>query len=203
MSYWLDVEDWDPTKWIWLPYDPEEDDRETLREFAEHYAKAWCADWQGLISPDPDPGELTDVLVGSVIRYSQSFPELQLFLHMTNPFDTPLPVYAGCDDAEGERDEELRGLTQADEEGAVERPVVEPFSTENFGTGLRVLRYELDERDSSLIACLRYAWRVEEAATDVVFISACPEPRRIIQAMDDIDELTRGTSLKRLDEDQD
>ncbi|MFF6875347.1 hypothetical protein ACFY9S_08505 [Streptomyces sp. NPDC012474] len=106
-----------------------------------------------------------------------------------------LPVYVASVEAEGDRDETLRELVTTDDPDLAEKPIVENFTTEALGTGLRSLRYTQTEEDRTIVAGVRYAWRSQEAGCDVVVIAAAPDPRRILGAMDDIDAFVEQITL--------
>ena len=106
----------------------------------------------------------------------------------------PLPVDMGVWQSHGERDARLRVLTNADDPGAVEKPIVEEFGSEGLGTGLKTLRYSR-LADGSLFAAVNYAFRSEDYETDVRFSSSCPDLSRLQEALPDIDELVRTTGL--------
>jgi hypothetical protein len=185
--------DFDHGVWIELPFvwgeDTWPDHRDWARELAE-------ASWQdsGLT-----PGEFdVDNLALTLAMFAEKLPPGELpahhvYLHLPDPGMMPLQVGLGVWDAEGEREAALRHLAGADDPDAVEPPIVEEFSTPHLGSGLRILRYcPLDPGTGALYAALDYAWRVEEHATDVRLFASCPDVGRLLQAIDDIDELARG-----------
>jgi hypothetical protein len=71
------------------------------------------------------------------------------FIHLPDPRLSPLPVYLAILAASGDRDGQLRMLTRVDDPGQVRSPVVETFSTDQLGEGLRVMRHFREQEDSS------------------------------------------------------
>ena len=99
----------------------------------------------------------------------------------------------------GEEGHELRRVTLADDENAVEKPIVEDFTTNSLGAGLRVLRYSVEDENNAVMSGLRYAWRNDEHGRDVVVITGSPAPAQILSALDDIDELAQCITLRHND----
>ncbi|MDT9701709.1 hypothetical protein [Streptomyces sp. P17] len=52
-----------------------------------------------------------------------------------------------------------------------------------------------EEGSSRLLACVRYAWRVEEYGADVVIWTATEDTARILQAAEDIEDLARSLAI--------
>ncbi|MEN3585930.1 hypothetical protein AAH978_17465 [Streptomyces sp. ZYX-F-203] len=147
-----------------------------------------------------DPGKDGVSFVGETIaKCAKTFcpPESGhwLFLHMDHPLDIPLPVLAAIGRAEGTRDTTLRALTEADDKNAVETPVVKSFTSPYLGEGLTTFRYVAQEESNNLIACVRYAWRVEEHDADVVMWTATEEAYRIMETAEDLDDLARSLAI--------
>lgn len=187
---WLDLGEYDPECWMWVPDEFPVGELDDVRDWAAMMAQA-CWNDSDLVPRENDVAELTDVLVACAEKYPTLYPSYRLYLHLRDPRDVPLALFTGAMDIEGDRDTELRALTWADDENVVEPPIVEEFSTPHLGTGLRVLRYAKDPEDDSIIAGLRYAWRVEEEGVDVLLFTACPDLGRLLKAVDDIDALAR------------
>lgn len=74
------------------------------------------------------------------------------------------PTTSASGAQEGERESQLRFLTQADDARTARPPIVGPFRTKELGGGLRTLRHR-PHGNGSLDASLRYAWRSEEYET--------------------------------------
>jgi hypothetical protein len=104
-----------------------------------------------------------------------------------------LPVHLEAYAAEGEHAESLAELTRANESGAVEKPIVEPFRSEHLGEGVRVLRYAADPRDGAVVLTLSYAWRVGDM--DVLLWLSTFDTGLALRAMDDVDALARAVHL--------
>jgi len=106
----------------------------------------------------------------------------------------PLVLYVGIWESDGERDAQLRMLTHADDPGVVEPPIVDEFSTDRLGTGLRTMRYRhLD--DGSLYAGLSYAWRSAEYETDLLLFTSSEDLGRLQRAIPDMDEFARAINV--------
>jgi hypothetical protein len=122
----------------------------------------------------------------------------QAFIHLPDPRMLPLPVFLAIFQTHDERNAQLRTLTMADDPAAARPPIVEDFTTDKLGTGLRVLRHFSDEpgqADAEIDAGLSYAWRSEEYETDLRLFTACPDLGRLQQAIPDIDELAQAITI--------
>ncbi|MEW2520136.1 hypothetical protein [Actinacidiphila alni] len=147
-----------------------------------------------------EAGELAEMLAYGMERYPRVYPGYGLHFHLEGPRGIPLAVYSAefdLESGEADADEELRALTHADADYAVEPPVVEEFGGGRLGTGIRVLRYFVDpddgdDGDDGITVGLRYAWRVPEHGADVLVLTAAPDPARVLRAMDDIDAFARA-----------
>jgi hypothetical protein len=199
---WLDIE-YDLDVWLEIPprwtigaVEPwDDDDNRTPHEWAAEAAELW---WE---EADEEPGDggvefLTETLVASVERYPKMFPGFGVLLYLPSPSALPLPVFVTHFPSEGEKDSELLRVTLADDGGAVEKPIVEEFTAESLGTGLRVIRYSVEDETNAVIASLRYAWRNEEHGQDVVIITGSPAPTQVLTALDDMDELAHSITLR-------
>ncbi|MEU6850453.1 hypothetical protein ABZ901_11075 [Actinacidiphila alni] len=203
MSARLDSGAVDHTRWVRVPPADFPDVAAYARVVAEAHAGPGGA------------GELAEVLAYGMERYPRVYPGYGLHFHMEGPRGIPLAVYSAEFDLEGmaggeaDADEELRALTHADADYAVEPPVVEEFGGGRLGTGIRVLRYFVDPDDGAdgadgadgvdrddggngITVGLRYAWRVPEHGADVLVLTAAPDPGRVLRAMDDIDAFARA-----------
>lgn len=188
-SAWADC-----SRWVWVP--PQWPVPGSEGEFpdAAAYARAMAeAHWgdSGLTPGPGEVGELADVLTYGMERYPRVYPGYELHFHLDGPRGNPLAVYCAEFDIEGELPDELRALTHADAEYAVEPPIVEEFGSEHLGTGIRVMRYFVDPADNGIAIGLRYAWRVPEHGADVLVMTSAPDPGRVLRAMDDIDAFAR------------
>jgi hypothetical protein len=127
-----------------------------------------------------------------------------MYLQIPDPRLVPLPAYIANITAEGDREARLRMLSMADDPAAIEPPVVEEFTTEGMGTGLRVLRHfklgdgadPPDDRaggaEGQIGVGLSYAWRSEQYATDVRLFSNADDWGRLQRAIPDLDALARS-----------
>ncbi|MEU2538257.1 hypothetical protein [Streptomyces iakyrus] len=202
---WLDIE-YDLDVWLEIPprwtigaTEPwEDDDERTPQEWATETAALWWEEHE----EDPVAGEvalLADTLAACVEQYPKMFPGFEVLLYLPSPTALPLPVFVTEFPSEGEKDSELRRVTLADDDGAVEPPIVEEFETESLGTGVRVLRYSVDSESNAVVSSLRYAWRSEEHGKDVVVITGSPAPSQVLRSLDDIDELAHSIVLRHND----
>lgn len=182
----------DPQVWIGLPgsWDSSTwaDPRDWAREVAE---TVWG-------NREPGPGEQgRDHLALALIMHAENplngATFRRSFLWLPHPTSEPLAVHLECYLVEGDRDQALRDLGQADPEGAVEPPVVEAFSNPALGTGLRVLRYALDPEDGSVALVLSYAFRA--GGLDVLLWLSSLDPAAALGALEDVDGLARALVL--------
>lgn len=128
------------------------------------------------------------------MAYSE-LPCQMALIHLRDPRDVPLLVCFGIWQAEGKREQQLRMLAHADEQDAIEPPVVEACATGKLGAGLKCLCYLREPRGSVVSGCLNYAWRSEQLETAVRMFTSCPDLARLQQAMPDIDALTQVLSF--------
>ncbi|MFE6361839.1 hypothetical protein ACFVP3_17840 [Streptomyces sp. NPDC057806] len=138
-------------------------------------------------------------IAGTLVHCAEAFSppgsDHWLFLHRDQPTDMPLPVCAAIGPASGPSEETLRALTLADAPQAVEPPIVKRFKSAYLGEGLTTCRYVTEENSSRLLACARYAWRVEEYGADGILWTATDDIARILQAAEDIADLARSLTI--------
>ncbi|WP_328770956.1 hypothetical protein [Streptomyces sp. NBC_00286] len=186
--------DYDTDLWMRIPDSWEGTPWKGPKEWGRYMSEAWWGDSEFEPSRKDLKG-LATTLQACAERFPGSHPGFDVYLHLPDPRLMPLPVYVASVEADGDREETLRELVTTDDPDLVERPIVEDFTTEALGTGLRSLRYAQTEEDRTIIACVRYAWRSEEAGCDVLVIAAAPDPRRVLGAMDDIDAFVGRISV--------
>lgn len=205
---WLDI-DYEPDLWVEVPSQwtisaGEEwygSDKRTQQEWADEIAQ-YC--WEESNEKEYAAVEvelLSQTLLECVRRYPPMYPGSEVLLYLPSPKAVPLPVWIAHIPAEGEKEKTLRELTLADDAAAIEPPVVENWTTEALGEGLRVLRYHALEEDQELVVGLRYAWRSEGHNRDVVLITGSPAPGQVMSAVDAIADLTHVIELRHEDED--
>jgi hypothetical protein len=119
-------------------------------------------------------------------------------IHLPNVDVLPLPVMVATWEAAGDRETQLRVLVHADEPEAVEAPLIEPFTAEKLGTGIKSQYLQRSGQGPELTGVVNYAWRVEAMETDVRVFTACPDLGRLQAAMPDIDALTSAISVEPL-----
>ncbi|MBO0773486.1 MAG: hypothetical protein J2P35_18680 [Actinobacteria bacterium] len=185
---------------VWIPCPagfPEGDDRYS---WARRYATAWWSK-SGAEYGDDEVAGLAKILTEMrelIYRPGQChlavihLPPAQLEPRRVLE---PVPVGIGVWQLRGEREARLRLLTNADNQNAVEPPLVEEFGNDELGTGLKTLRYGRLP-DGALFAAANYAFRSEEYETDLRFDSSCPDLAQLQAALPDIDELVRTTGLR-------
>lgn len=164
--------------------------------------KSWCLERAEDLWADRelDPGPNGVEFVGETLsRYAEAFcppgSDHWLFLHLDHPTDVPLPVCAAIGPAREPRYPTLRALTEADDQNAVEPPVVKPFHSEYLGEGMTTFRYVPQEGSPHVLACVRYAWQVTEHEADVVVWTATEDIARIMHAAPDLEELARTLAI--------
>ncbi len=125
-----------------------------------------------------------------------------IFIHLPDPRLIPLPVNYRIFRMDGEPEQTLRMLIHADDADAVEPPIIDEFTTDRLGRGLRTLRYlqHHDGDSESLFASLNYAFRSEEHETDLRVWAVSPDLGRLQLAQPDIDTLVRATTIISLEE---
>jgi hypothetical protein len=98
-------------------------------------------------------------------------------------------IWAAVGDAAGQ----LRALAGADSPDAMEPPLVEEFTTERLGTGLKALAHT--RKGGTITGYVNYAWRSEEHATALRMFTGCPDLGRLQRALPDLDRLARGATI--------
>jgi hypothetical protein len=121
------------------------------------------------------------------------------FFHLPAMGLSPLLVSFGIWEAVGDRAEQLRALTHADDPTVMQAPVIDEFDTDNLGPGIKVLAYTRDK--DVITGFLNYAWRSEELATAVRMFTGTPDLGRLHQAVPDIEQLARAAAWVPLDQD--
>ncbi|MFE6522420.1 hypothetical protein [Streptomyces sp. NPDC057794] len=199
---WLDI-DYDPDLWVEIPSQwtisaGDEwygSDNRTQEEWADEIAE-FC--WEESSEKKYTASEvelLSQTLLECVRRYPPMYPRSEVLLYLPTPKAVPLPVWIAHVPAEGDRELTLRELTLADDPAAIEPPIVEKWTAEELGEGLRVLRYHALDQHQELVVGLRYAWRSEVNNRDVVLITGSPAPGQVMSAVDAIADLTHVIQL--------
>jgi hypothetical protein len=183
---WIRV-DYNQATWIpCLPVFPAGHD---LKSWSALYAEHWW-DASGIDHGKRQIGALRQSLEHlHKITYSE-LPCHMALIHLPDPRGLPLLVCFGVWQAAGDRTEQLRVLSHADEQDAIQPPIVEECSTEKLGSGLKCLCYVKEQHGTMVSGCLNYAWRSEPLETAVRMFTSCPNLGRLQQAMPDIEELT-------------
>ena len=192
---WVDVDRAVLTTLTWVPCMPAFPEGEDRESWAAESAALW---WNvsGVEHGDDEVVALASMLVAIHKDIYAAGHSHMAFIHLPDPRLLPLPVQLGIWAMQGDRDEQLRLLVNADDETAVEKPILEEFTTDRLGTGLRCLRYRRGGEDGSEInGYLDYAWRSEQYETDLRLFTFSWGLDRLHRAMPDIDELARAISV--------
>ncbi len=191
---WINIDQDLLARMIWVicpPFFPEGEDRES---WADESAGLW---WQlsGWKYGKREVGALAEMLSAIHQDLYAAGHCHQALIHLPRPNMVPLPVQIGIWAMAGDRDEQLRLLTQADEPAAVEPPIIEEFTTERLGTGLKALHYRREPGGTRLDGYLNYAWRSEQYETDLRLFTFSSDMSRLHAALPDIDDLARAIEL--------
>ncbi|MGW7509743.1 hypothetical protein ACWGJ0_18700 [Streptomyces massasporeus] len=194
----IDIEYIDPYPWTVIP--PRDGAVGPFEEWDD--IQAWCREeaedlW---LDRELDPGPngidfVADTLAKCAEAFSPPGTDHWLFLHRDHPTDLPLPVFAAIGPSSGPREETLRTLAMADDPQAVEPPVIKRFKAKRLGEGLTSFRYTNQDVAPHLLACARYAWRVEEHGADVVMWTATEDIARIMYAAQDLEQLAHQLAV--------
>lgn len=207
--------DYDRT--LWVPCPPVMPDGYDTARWAREFSEAW---WEMY---ELEHGEIQLKRLAAQLALVRDFTfgpgEVGChlaFLHLPDPRRDPLPVYLAILAADGEKNARLRGLTLADDPDVLTPPVVEEFTTDRLGTGLRVLRHfpgtpgprtsgpgtpaapekpTAVEGATEIHAGLSYAWRNDEYQTDLRLFTATHDLGRLRRAIPDIDDLARQITV--------
>ncbi|MFE7937949.1 hypothetical protein ACFU46_11370 [Streptomyces griseoincarnatus] len=199
-TFWpiIDIEYVDSYAWVIIP--PRSGPSAPFEEWDD--IKSWCLERAEDLWADRelDPGPNGVEFVGETLsRCAEVFcppgSDHWLFLHLDHPTDVPLPVCAAIGPAREPRYPTLRALTEADDQNAVEPPVVKLFHSEYLGEGMTTFRYVPQEGSPHVLACVRYAWQVTEHEADVVVWTATEDVARIMHAAPDLEELARTLAI--------
>ncbi len=188
----------DYDKGIWIPCPaPDEGDQTRNERWAKLYATAW---WE--VSGFKHGKKQVRNMEQGLLEIQQGIYDTQpchsAVLHLPNVNMVPLPVMVATWEAVGDADRQLRVLVHADEPEAVETPLVEPFTAEKLGTGLKSQYLQKFQHGPDLTGVVNYAWRVADMETDVRVFTACGDLGRLQAAMPDIDQLTNTISVEPL-----
>jgi hypothetical protein len=188
---WVKV-DFDPRLWMPCPHVfPDDHD---LDSWATGMAAAW---WEqsGLNYTDDMTGALAKMLRMLHGAYERVRCH-QIWIYLRDPGIPPHPVFIGIWKQAGDRGRRLRLLTGADDKSSVRKPQIAEVTTEQLGTGLRVLRQQARDK-GRLTVLLSYAFRVEEHETDLQVFTSSSDPRALTLASDDIERLVQGITVYR------
>jgi hypothetical protein len=173
---------------IWIPCPPVFPEGLDRRSWALLYAEEW---WSRTSRPHGkrEINALARTLA-DIQSYAYRHMPMHLgFLHLPSLQLAPQLVSFGIWEAVGDRMQQLRLLTRADEPAAMQPPAVEEFGTDNLGPGLKVLAYSREK--DVVTGHLAYAWRSEGLATALRMFTGGPDLGRLERALPDIEDLAR------------
>jgi hypothetical protein len=174
---------------IWIPCPPVFPDGINRESWAKLYAEEW---WSRTAGPYGKRQIRAMKRMLSEI-HTYAYDNLAMhrgFLHMPAIGLSPLLVSFGIWEAVGDRDEQMRFLTRANDPTLMQPPVIEEFGTEKLGQGIKVTTYTRNNK-GVVTGYLNYAWRNEELATAVRMFTGSPDLGRLQDAVHDIEELAR------------
>jgi hypothetical protein len=191
---WVSIDQDLLTRLTWVPCPPFFPDGENRESWAAESAALW---WRasGLKHGKRETRGLAEVLSAIHKDLYAAGHCHQAVIHLPDPRMLPLPVQLGVWQMEGGREEQLRTLANAGAPEAIEPPVVEEFTTDRLGTGLKALHYRRGADRSAIHGYLSYAWRSEEYETDLRLFTFCWDLSRLQRAIPDIDELARAIAI--------
>jgi hypothetical protein len=192
---WIEV-DYNVEKWLWMPTSWQDGPFTDHREWARQYAEAvWAlADVETGDQDEIDNLALTLTMLAEDVP--ARFPGQDAYLYLPDPRRMPLPLYVQAFPAEGDGGRRLGEIVRAGDTEAVEPPIVEAFTTELLGDGVRSLRYFTEPDEGTLGCSVNYAWRVEEHGLDLRLWSVTGDLGRLAGALDDFDELARTVRVR-------
>ncbi|GAB2619772.1 hypothetical protein GCM10027168_59900 [Streptomyces capparidis] len=198
---WIDV-DYDEDKWLWMPTSWGRDEPfDSPKDWARVYADALWELQEEEPADEVVVEDLERALAMLAERITEALPRKTPYLnsvycYVPDPRRLPLPLYVQVWPIEGTREQRLREIVRADDDEAVEKPIVEPFPTEHLGDGLRAVRYFTDPAEGELACSLNYAWRLEEHGFDLHLWSVTGHLGWLAVAMDDFDDLARTVRVR-------
>jgi hypothetical protein len=185
-------------KALWIPCLPAFPEGYDRDRWASEFAQGWW-DNSGLQYGPQDAERLTSLLCEIHKGTYGHIPCHLAFIHLPDPRLMPLPIFLAIWESRGERNAQLRMLANTDDPGAVERPIVEEFATDELGAGLRSMRY-LQMEEGELYGSLSYAFRVERHETDLRLWTSTEDLGRLHRAIPDIDDFARAITVVSRDE---
>ena len=177
---------------IWIPCPPVFPDGFDQASWASLYAEQWW-EWSGRTHGDREVKLLARILA-EIRDYGYAHLDMPRgFIHLPNLGLVPLLVSFGIWEAVGDRTTQLRILTHADDQEAVQPPLVDEFATDRLGPGLKVLSYT--RAGETVTGHLSYAWRSEEYATALRMFTGSPDLGRLQAAIPDMEQLAREAEI--------
>jgi hypothetical protein len=124
----------------------------------------------------------------------RTVPCHQIWIYLPVPTVLPLPVYIGIWQMTGEREEQLRALTGANDRRVSRPPFTHDFDTARYGSAVRTLRYRKMD-DGTLYGILCYALRSVEYETDVQVWASTQNLPQLQNSIRDIELLVHGITV--------
>jgi hypothetical protein len=183
---------YNPLDWALLsPPATDADHEQAIKPLAETFAI--IARKRGGLPED----EAVKAMLGIREDLYMNWPGQYLYFYMGPPRFRPLPVMLGVWHMMQERDEQLRLLAGYNTTDLIEPPILEDFSTEHLGTGVKVwcVQKAPRRRSKAVVGLLGYAFRNEELETDLHLKAMCPDLGWLQGAMPHIDEFVRAISI--------
>jgi hypothetical protein len=189
----------DYDKTIWIPCPSAFNEQMSREEWAHGFATLW---WEasGFQLGKRELKRRIEGLEKALLVLQEGIYETQpchtAVIYLPNVDVAPIPVMVAAWEAVGDADSQLRMLVHADEPEAVEPPLVEPFTADRLGTGLKSEYLQRSKLGPDLTGVVNYAWRLADLETDVRVFAATPDLGRLQAAMPDIDQLTNTISIE-------
>jgi hypothetical protein len=176
---------------IWIPCPmvfPEGEDR---KSWANLYAEVW---WSRTARPHGKRDvKIMARMLSDINAYVYDNMAMHMgFLHLPAMGLSPLLVSFGIWEAVGDRTEQLRVLTHADDSTLMQPAIIDEFGTDQLGPGIKVVAYTRDKE--VVTGYVNYAWRSEEYATAVRMFTGTPDLGRLQHAVPDIEQLARSVA---------
>jgi hypothetical protein len=204
--------DYDPLEWLPIPiaWEDEDDPRwSSPKGWAESNGPELWALWQELNpgAPEPDTTAVARTIV-ELRSYAEQFGgfrpkdpfEIGTYLHVPSPTVLALPVRVFVDDHPDRTAEQAAGV---DGPGAIEPPVVEKFTFDALGEGLKVTAHRTltpepgDDTDANTLwVQVRYAIKIPDKQAVVTVTTSDTDLGRVAGATEDLDQFVRTITVK-------
>jgi hypothetical protein len=180
----------DFTKWIPCPAEFPRDLHLDRESWAAESAQGW---WEhsGLKYQPQNVSRLARMLA-TIHEYGYTHvPCHQIWVYYRGTDALPLPLHIGIWMMSGDRDEQLRSLSGANDPDVIRPAKATTFTSPLLGSGYRTLRHKKDDA-GTVAAFLGFAFRSEEFETDVQAFVSTTDLRQLHKAAPDIEDFVRG-----------